>query len=155
MYSDEELPAEYKLFLPIHRKKCVREKVDVKEIGKHEKPEAEEPPVLYKTPSEQIVKEDVKGDEQVETEIPTEIVPSPPSPPPEEVHIPETEIPIEDELAEDEYDIEHEYEIDDRHIYGEEDTALAAIEAAVEAVAEEHEEENDFILNELAMEDEG
>ncbi|XP_046833527.1 cilia- and flagella-associated protein 20-like [Vespa crabro] len=148
LYSDEELPAEYKLFLPIHRKKCVREKVDVTKISKHEKPEIEEPPVLYKTPSEQIIKEEIKKD--VEAEIPPEV-----PLPPEEVHIPETEVPIEDEMEEDEYEIEHEYGIDDRHLFEEEDTAIAAIGTAVEAITEEHEEEDDFILNEMAMEDEG
>ncbi|KAF7385975.1 hypothetical protein HZH66_011817 [Vespula vulgaris] len=160
LYSDEELPAEYKLFLPIHRKKCVREKPEDREI-KHEKPEVEEPPVLYKTPSEQIIKEEVEKEEEPEIEVPPEVPEPEPEPEPEEVHIPEPDIPIEDEMEE--YEIEHEYEIDDRHIFEEEDTAIAAIETAVEEAteetvqetAEEHDEEEDFILNEMAMEDEG
>ncbi|XP_043679242.1 cilia- and flagella-associated protein 20-like [Vespula pensylvanica] len=154
LYSDEELPAEYKLFLPIHRKKCVREKPEDREI-KHEKPEVEEPPVLYKTPSEQIIKEEVEKEEEPEIEVPPEV--PEPEPQPEEVHIPEPKIPIEDEMEE--YEIEHEYEIDDRHIFEEEDTVIAAIETAVEEAVEEtveeHDEEEDFILNEMAMEDEG
>ncbi|KAI4499877.1 hypothetical protein M0802_005133 [Mischocyttarus mexicanus] len=148
LYSDEELPAEYKLFLPIRQRKCVREKVDDRKISKHEKPEVEEPPVLYKTPSEQIVSKTIKED-KVDIEVPSEV-----SVPLEETVVPETKVPMEEEIGEDEdYGVEeHEYEIDDRHIFEDEEIA---IEAAMEAVEEHEDEEEDLILDEMIMEDEG
>ncbi|XP_043502120.1 cilia- and flagella-associated protein 20-like [Polistes fuscatus] len=149
LYNDEELPAEYKLFLPIHQRKCVREKVDVKSISKHEKPEVEEPPILYKTPSEQVGSEETKEKGVDDIEVPSEV-----SVPLEETEVPETKISMEEEIGEDEeYDVEeHEYKIDDRHIFEDEEIA---IEAAMAAVEEHEDEEEDLILDEIIMEDEG
>ncbi|XP_017891500.1 cilia- and flagella-associated protein 20-like [Ceratina calcarata] len=47
LYSEDELPEDFKLFLPVHRKKCVREE-DVKKVEEEKKDleetETEEPP---------------------------------------------------------------------------------------------------------------
>ncbi|CAK9824080.1 Cilia- and flagella-associated protein 20 [Anthophora retusa] len=42
LYSEDELPEDFKLFLPIHRKKCIRE-ADVKKPDDKKKPEESEP----------------------------------------------------------------------------------------------------------------
>ncbi|XP_006612447.1 cilia- and flagella-associated protein 20-like [Apis dorsata] len=77
LYSEDELPEDFKLFLPIHRKKCIRER-DVKEIEKKEPPEEieiEEPPPFEGVPEEEREEEEEPEElpEELVEEIPPEI----------------------------------------------------------------------------------
>lgn len=79
LYSEDELPEDFKLFLPIHRKKCIRER-DVKEIEKKEPPEEieiEEPPPFEGVPEEEREEEEEPEElpEELVEEIPPEIEP--------------------------------------------------------------------------------
>ncbi|XP_076752665.1 cilia- and flagella-associated protein 20 [Xylocopa sonorina] len=69
LYSEDELPEDFKLFLPIHRKKCVREEVAKKEkkeeIAEMEEVETEEPPPFG-------VDEEAEEEEEEEEEEPEE-----------------------------------------------------------------------------------
>ncbi|KAK2576609.1 hypothetical protein KPH14_005277 [Odynerus spinipes] len=150
LYSDEELPAEYKLFLPIHRRKCVREKPEIRKVSKHEEPPPAEPTALYKTPS--ILDQKVEEEEEESGEA--EVQPEAPAPS-EDVHVPEIEEPTE-EIGEEDYQDaeEHEYEIDERHIY-EDDEAVIEAEAAITMGEDQEDDEENDDVDEAPLEEEG
>ncbi|CAL7943570.1 unnamed protein product [Xylocopa violacea] len=106
LYSEDELPEDFKLFLPIHRKKCVREEVVKKdkkeEIAEMEEIETEEPPP-FEVDEEAEEEEDEEEEEEAEEEAAEEELTEEEAVPAEEEK--RVEI-VEDEEEEDEEEVE-------------------------------------------------